>query len=178
MEAIARTVSLSRVPIVAKETGGGISRETARRLADVGVAALDTGGRGGTSFAAIEAERSRIRGDRRRSELGTALSHWGIPTAVSVAACSPILPTIAVGGVRSGLDAAKAMSLGARVVGVGRPLLECAVEGEDSLQDWFDDFCLQLRSAMFLSGASRCVDLLSVPRVILGETAQWIHQLD
>ena len=137
----------------------GLSGDVARVLKDIGVAALDVGGRGGTSFAAIEAERSRVRGDERRSELGAALADWGIPTAVSVRACSDVLPTIAVGGVRSGVDAAKAIALGAVAAGVGRPLLVCATEGEDAVLGWLDGYELQLRSAMFLSGAHRLSDL-------------------
>jgi isopentenyl-diphosphate delta-isomerase len=177
IEALEAFVKLSPVPVIAKETGGGLSGGVARLLKDIGVTVVDVGGRGGTSFAAIEAERSKARGDERRSELGAALDTWGIPTAVSVRACADTLPTIAVGGVRSGVDAAKAMALGAVAAGVGRPLLLCATEGEDAVLRWLDGFELQLRSAMFLSGARRVNDLATVERVVLGETGEWFRQL-
>lgn len=177
LKALTAFVKASPVPVIAKETGGGLSVETARALRDVGVSVLDAGGRGGTSFAAIEAERSRVRGDDRRSELGEALATWGIPTAVSVRACADVLPTIAVGGVRSGVDAAKSIALGAIAAGVGRPLLVAATEGEDAVQRWLDGFQLQLRSAMFLAGAHQVSDLTSSPRVVLGATGEWFRQL-
>ena len=177
LDALAAFVDASPVPVIAKETGAGLSLEAARKLNDIGVSALDVGGRGGTSFAAIEAERSRVRGDNRRSELGAALADWGIPTAVSVRACSDVMATIAVGGVRSGVDAAKAIALGAIAVGVGRPLLVCASEGEDAVRCWLDDFHLQLRSAMFLAGAHKVEDLSTLPRVVVGTTGEWFRQL-
>lgn len=177
LAALAAFVEVSPVPVLVKETGGGLSIEIAKMLGNVGVAALDVGGRGGTSFAAIEAERSRMRGDVQRSELGAALANWGLPTAVSVRACADVLPTIAVGGVRSGVDAAKSLALGAVAAGVGRPLLSRALEGEDSVYRWIEGFELQLRSAMFLSGAHRVSDLASLPKVITGTTREWFDQL-
>ena len=175
--ALAAAVATAAVPVIAKETGGGISAEAARILRDVGIAMIDVGGRGGTSFAAIEAERSRVRGDDRKSELGAALAGWGIPTAVSVRACHDVLPTIAVGGVRTGVDAAKSLALGAVAAGVGRPLLVSATIGADAVSTWLDSFTLQLRSAMFLSGAHRVADLPGVARVVVGATGEWFAQL-
>jgi isopentenyl-diphosphate delta-isomerase len=177
LAALAAFVKASTVPVIVKETGGGLSGQVARRLKDIGVSMLDVGGRGGTSFAAIEAERSRARGINQKNDLGNALSTWGIPTAVSVRACSQVLPTIAVGGVRSGVDAAKSIALGAVAAGVGRPLLVCATEGEDSLGRWLDGFQLQLRSAMFLAGAHDINDLASSTKVVLGSTKEWFSQL-
>jgi isopentenyl-diphosphate delta-isomerase len=176
-DALEAFVRVSPVPVIAKETGAGLSAQVARRLRDIGVSVLDVGGRGGTSFAAIEAERSRVRGDVLRSELGASLATWGIPTAVSVRACADTLPTIAVGGVRSGVDAAKALALGAVAAGVGRPLLVCASEGEDAVLRWLNGFEVQLRSAMFLSGAHRVKDLAQATRVVLGATSEWLRQL-
>lgn len=177
VKALSAFIEASTVPIIAKETGGGLSAETALTLRDIGVSVLDVGGRGGTSFAAIEAERSRVRGNDRGSVLGSELATWGIPTTVSVRACADVLPTIAVGGVRSGVDAAKAIALGAIAAGVGRPLLLAATEGEDALLRWLDGFQLQLRSAMFLAGAERVSDLMSSSRVVLGTTGEWFRGL-
>jgi isopentenyl-diphosphate delta-isomerase len=88
------------------------------------------------------------------------------------------LPVIATGGVRSGLDAARAIALGAEAVGVARPLLLAALEGYDVVAAWIEQFAAELRTAMFLTGARTLADLRRTPPVILGETAAWLRQLD
>ncbi len=176
--AIARLVRQSSVPVIAKETGAGIDGAVARRLKALGVKAVDVGGVGGTSFAAIEALRAKDRGDQARGRLGDVFRDWGIPTAVAVAGCAGRgLPIIATGGVRSGLDAAKALSLGASAVGVGRPLLQAALEGAQAIDRWLAQFALELRTATFLAGVKRARDLATYPPVITGETREWIEQL-
>lgn len=165
------------VPVIAKETGAGLSRDVALRLRDLGVQALDVGGRGGTSFAAIEARRAADAGDVIRASTGQVFAEWGIPTAASVALCSGVLPTIAVGGVRNGLDAARALSLGAVAVGVGRPLLEQAMLGADAVQDWIAAFAHQLRAAAFLAGVLSAADLRSARHFLRGATRQWLDEL-
>jgi isopentenyl-diphosphate delta-isomerase len=175
IESVARSVS---VPVIAKETGAGISASTARRLRDAGLAALDVGGRGGTSFAAIEAARARERDDPRGMLLGDLLGSWGIPTLVSVAlACRAGLPVIATGGVRSGLDAAKAIAMGATAVGVARPLLQAALEGDAALDDWIAQLRTGLTAAMYLTGSSDVAALSRRRTVVTGQTAEWIRQL-
>jgi isopentenyl-diphosphate Delta-isomerase len=177
-DALARLAQASPVPIIAKETGAGIGRATALRLADLGVRAIDVGGVGGTSFAAIEARRARDRDDHRRALLGERFVDWGLTTAVAVVAATATgLPIIATGGVRSGHDAAKALALGATLVGVGRPLLQAALRGEAAVDEWIGQFALELRTASFLTGVDKVRDLRSVPRVILGATREWISQL-
>src|SRR5581483_11237885 len=126
--AVRALTKASPVPVIAKETGAGISRAVALRLRRLGVSAIDVGGVGGTSFAAIEALRAASAGDVLRMSLGERFRDWGLPTAVAVVGASAVrLPVIATGGVRSGLDAAKALALGATAVGVGRPLLQAAL---------------------------------------------------
>jgi isopentenyl-diphosphate delta-isomerase len=177
-EALSAVASTCGVPVIAKETGAGIGRATALRLADLGVRAIDVGGVGGTSFAAIEAKRARERGDERRGLLGERFTDWGLPTAVAVVGAGATgLPIIATGGVRSGRDAAAALALGATAVGVGRPLLQAALQGADAVEDWIAQFDLELRTATFLAGATRARDLRGAPRVILGATRDWIAQL-
>ena len=78
---------------------------------------------------------------------------------------------------RSGLDAAKALSLGATAVGVGRPLLQAALEGAEAINLWLAQFALELRTATFLAGVARARDLATRPPVISGETRDWIDQL-
>ena len=136
------------------------------------------GGVGGTSFAAIEALRAQDRGDTARARLGVVFRDWGVPSAVAVVGSARSgLPVIATGGVRSGLDAAKALALGATVVGVGRPLLQAALDGSDAVDEWIGRFALELRTATFLSGATRSRDLSRHAPVVTGETREWIVQL-
>jgi isopentenyl-diphosphate delta-isomerase len=180
LDAIARLVAdlRGRVPVIVKETGAGLSPAVARRLAHAGVQALDVGGRGGTSFAAIESRRAARRGDSARARLGATFRDWGIPTAVSVSAVSPVgLPVIATGGVRSGLDAAKAIALGATLVGLARPMLLAAVAGPEQLSELLDGLLLELRTAMFLTGSASVAELRAISPVVLGETAAWLAQL-
>ena len=176
--AIRRLVRHSTVPVIAKETGAGISGSVARRLRSLGVKAIDVGGVGGTSFAAIEGMRARDRGDTARARLGEVFRDWGVPSAVAIVGSARSgLPIIATGGVRSGLDAAKALALGATAVGVGRPLLQAALKGEQACLDWLAAFELELRSAIFLSGIKRAADLSRVDAVITGRSKAWMDQL-
>lgn len=176
--ALRALVRRSPVPVIAKETGAGISRDVALRLRRLGVAAIDVGGVGGTSFAAVEAQRAEARGDARRALLGERFRDWGVPTAVAVVgAAAARLPVIATGGVRSGLDAAKALALGATAVGVGRPLLQRALEGEDAVTEWVRQFEFELRAAVFLAGLRRARDLAKAAVVVTGETRAWLDQL-
>jgi isopentenyl-diphosphate Delta-isomerase len=178
LEAIASLSDALDVPVLAKETGGGLSRSTALRLRDAGVAALDVGGSGGTSFAAVESRRAAARDDDRAAHLGELLRDWGLPTAVAVVGAGASgLRVVATGGVRSGLDAAKALALGASAVGVGLPLLRCALEGQDAVDAWIERFLEELRTVLFLTGARTPDELRSRPLVVLGRTQAWVEQL-
>jgi isopentenyl-diphosphate delta-isomerase len=166
------------VPIIAKETGAGVSRTTALRLRDLGVAALDVGGVGGTSFAAIEGLRAAAQGDERGRQLGELLRDWGVPTAVAViGATAADVPIVATGGIRSGLDAAKALAVGATLVGVARPLLQAAMEGDHAVDAWIEQFLHELRTVLFLTGSRTIAELQAKPRVMLGDTRAWLEQL-
>jgi len=177
-DALAEAVEAAGVPLIAKETGSGLSRAAALELRALGFSALDVGGSGGTSFAAIEAERAAGRGDSRGQRLGYAFRGWGIPTAASVVGARVAqLPLIATGGVRSGLDAAKAIALGADLVGVARPLLEAALESSARIDDWIEQFLEELRVAVWLAGGTRLADLRSALVVITAETRNWLDDL-
>ncbi len=177
-EALCAAVEFLTIPAIAKETGAGMSRATAAALAAMGFRALDVGGRGGTSFAAVEGYRAVSRGDARGAHLGEVYRDWGIPTAVSVVAASGAhLPVIATGGIRTGLDAAKALALGATAVGVARPLLIAALEGDASVDAWMSGFLEELRVAVFLCGSSSVGDLRAVPKVVGGWTRRWLEDL-
>ncbi len=169
--AVERAVAALDVPVLAKETGAGLDRESARQLVEVGVAALDVGGAGGTSFARVERER----GGERSSRLGEMLDSWGIPTAAAVLEARGLgVPVIATGGVRSGLDAARALALGASAVGLGRPAAEAAVQGVGPLVARLHDLCDELRTAMVLAGAMRPAELADP--VLSGATLEWARQ--
>jgi isopentenyl-diphosphate delta-isomerase len=177
-DALRAAVGSLGVPAIAKETGAGISPSAATELRAMGFRALDVGGFGGTSFAAIETARAEARGDRRRVALGLVYRDWGIPTAVSVVAAGASgLPIIATGGVRTGLDAAKALALGATLVGIGRPLLAAALKGDAAVEAWVTQFLDELRVAVFLTGGRSVSDLRSSQKVVLGETRRWIEDL-
>jgi isopentenyl-diphosphate delta-isomerase len=167
------------VPLVVKETGAGIDEKTARRLVDLGVDALDVGGSGGTSFALVERLRAERQGDAAGVHLGEMLGRWGIPTAVAVASAARAgAPVVATGGIRTGLDAAKALALGASMVGVARPILQAALAGEDEPDAWISRFLLELRAVMMLVGCRRIEELRSVPIVVGGRTRDWMETLD
>ena len=113
-------------PVIVKETGCGISAEDAKALEAAGVKAIDVGGVGGTSFAAVEYYRSTS-----PNSMGEVFWDWGIPTAVSLIETTQTvkIPVIASGGVRSGLDIAKSLALNANLASISQPVLEAAVKG-------------------------------------------------
>jgi isopentenyl-diphosphate delta-isomerase len=166
------------VPVMAKETGAGISFEQARALAAAGVAAIDVGGAGGSSMAALETFRAESRGDAQAAAIGAVFRDWGIPTPIAVVearAGAPGLPIVATGGVRSGLDAARALALGASLVALGFPFLKAASEGETALRTLLEQLLAELRVAMQLVGAATVEDLRRAPVVVSGETRAWLE---
>lgn len=166
------------VPVIAKETGAGISFEIAAKLAAIGVAAIDVGGAGGSSMAAMEAQRARDRGDGRTGAIGALYRDWGIPTPIAVVetgAAALDLPITATGGVRSGLDAARALALGATLVGMGFPFLKAAAESETAVREFLDQFLAELRVAMQLTGAASVAAMRNVPVVVTGATRDWLE---
>lgn len=165
------------VPLIAKETGGGMARPEAEQLRGLGVAALDVGGAGGTSFARIEGQRAAQANDPLHARLGELFAGWGVPTAAAVLeARATGLPLIATGGVRSGLDAARALALGATLVGVGRPLLAAALESDAAVAAWIEQFLAELRLACWLSGAATPAALAARGYVLHGRTREWATQ--
>jgi isopentenyl-diphosphate Delta-isomerase len=164
--------------VVAKETGAGMTRRTGELLRGAGVRALDVGGAGGTSFALVEARRASARGHARGAQLGQLFEGWGIPTAVSVVETAALgLPIVATGGIRSGLDAAKALALGATLVGVARPALSAALEGDAALARWLEGFLAELRVALFLTGSPTLAALRAQPRGPQDHPRLWLRQL-
>jgi len=163
------------VPLIVKETGAGVSSEDAKRLEDAGVNVLDVAGAGGTSWAAVEHYRAKDLGEDAGIRLCKTFWDWGIPSAASIAECawSSSLPLIASGGIRSGLDAAKAIALGADLVGVALPFLKAAAKGRRELQWEVEMILNELSCAMFLTGARDLEELGQVPIVATGFLADW-----
>ncbi|GAB6927608.1 type 2 isopentenyl-diphosphate Delta-isomerase [Paenibacillus sp. JCM 10914] len=153
------------VPIGVKEVGWGIDGETARRLVDIGVSFIDVAGAGGTSWSQVEKYRSK---DPVRRAAAEAFADWGNPTAACILDVRRTLPQCALigsGGLKSGVDAAKAIALGADMVGFGRGLLGSAVDSEESLDQRLAQVELELTTAMFGIGASNINELKSTQRL-------------
>ena len=175
--ALADAVAASPVPVLAKETGAGLTTEVAATLVDAGVAGLDVGGAGGTSFARIEAARAAEAGDRRGARLGAVFGDWGVPSASSVLEVRALgVPVVATGGIRHGLDAARALALGATAVGIGRLAITAAMEGVAALEDELGLLLEELRTAHVLCGARTPADLADQRPVLTGFTLEWARQ--
>ncbi|MRR31103.1 type 2 isopentenyl-diphosphate Delta-isomerase [bacterium] len=141
------------VPVIAKEVGWGISGPTARRLVEVGVAAIDVAGAGGTSWSQVEMHRLK---DPRRAAIAAAFRDWGIPTAEAIRQVHqsvPDTPIFASGGLRSGVDAAKSLALGASLAGIAGPFLKAASRSHEASSALADDILSELRICMFACGA-------------------------
>jgi len=165
------------VPVIVKETGAGISGIDARKLVEVGVSGIDVAGAGGTSWAAVEYYRAKKRGDAFGEELGRDLWDWGIPTVVALVevAQSVNVPIIASGGVRTGCDVAKSIALGASLAGFAAPVLGPSMKDSRLVREKLEYVIHQLRTVMFLVGASSIGKLKNVPVVVTGRTAEWLQ---
>lgn len=153
------------VPVIVKEVGWGISADVARQLVEAGVAAIDVAGAGGTSWSEVEKHRAASDHDRR---VAAAFADWGIPTTESllmVRAVAPDLPLFASGGIRTGIDVAKAIALGARLAGIASPALRAAAISPEALLDVLNEIIDQLRIAMFCIGAATLDALRDTPHL-------------
>jgi len=147
------------VPVIVKEVGTGISGEVAAKLAGAGVAGIDVAGAGGTCWNEIERKRTT---DTLSNRAAAAFATWGIPTADSLIIsrrAAPDLYIIASGGIRTGMDVAKAIALGADAAGIALPLLKAAVKSANAVVESLEEISAVLKIAMFCVGAS-CIDEL------------------
>ncbi|WP_066377595.1 type 2 isopentenyl-diphosphate Delta-isomerase [Anabaena sp. CA = ATCC 33047] len=159
LDKIDKLCSKLSVPVIAKEVGNGISAAMAEKLLAAGVAAIDVAGAGGTSWAKVEGERAENALQRR---LGRTFADWGIPTAeciTSIRAIAPHIPLIASGGLRHGLDVAKAIALGADIAGLAIPFLKAAVESESALQDLAEVLIAEITTVLFCTGNTTLSEL-------------------
>ena len=146
-----------KVPVLAKETGAGMTGATALALQKAGVKAIDVGGLGGTSFSAVEHHRAIDQGDALKARLGKTFWDWGVPTprALSEArAACPGLPLVATGGLESGLDALKALALGADLAGYAGHLFRAAALGRADVVAEVAALKEELKTGMFLLGVT------------------------
>ncbi|MRG86417.1 type 2 isopentenyl-diphosphate Delta-isomerase [Salinibacillus xinjiangensis] len=160
------------IPLIIKEVGFGISKESAKMLKEIGIQYIDVGGKGGTSFSVIE--------NNRRDEHLQSFNTWGIPTLISLKEVSfayPDVNLIASGGVRHGLDGVKALILGARMFGIAGPMIRTLMEdGFDSLLTKIDSIHDEIKIAMVTLGADHISKLNNSPHVLYGRTKEWIEQ--
>jgi|LSQX01.2.fsa_nt_gb isopentenyl-diphosphate delta-isomerase len=172
LEALRELCSSCRYPVIVKETGCGISWESARQIFAAGASAVDVGGLGGTSWAAVEQFRAE---NPMQRALGMHFADWGIPTAVSVSeAVRAGGPVIATGGLNSGTDIAKAMALGASMGGMALALLQPAMNGYESLSEKIKQIQTEIRVSCYLTGSRNPSELLKVRKYITGITREML----
>lgn len=151
------------VPVVVKEVGFGISEAVAKRLASIGVAGIDVAGAGGTSWSEVERCRAQ---NQATNNIAASFADWGIPTADSLLMAgrgAPGLALIASGGIRTGIDVAKCVALGADAAGMATPLLKAANSSADTVIELLQEVIGELRLAMFCIGADKLALLKNSP---------------
>ncbi|MBU4245907.1 MAG: type 2 isopentenyl-diphosphate Delta-isomerase [Nanoarchaeota archaeon] len=155
-------------PIIVKETGAGISAEVAKSIERAGAKAIDVSGLGGTNFALIESYRNGVSG----------FENWGIPTACSIIEVRGAvrIPIIASGGIRSGVDMAKSIALGADMCGAALPFLRAAVISDIAVEEKLREFIMQLKIAMILTGCKNIAELKKTKYIISGFVKEWKEQ--
>jgi len=159
LDKIDKLCSKISVPVIAKEVGNGISAAMTQKLFEAGVSAIDVAGAGGTSWAKVESERAE---NPLQRELGKTFADWGIPTAeclVEIHKLYPTIPLIASGGLRNGMDAAKAIALGADLAGLALPFLQAASRSTQSLQEIVKLLIAELTTVLFCTGNATPVAL-------------------
>lgn len=159
IEAVCKALRAQEIPVIVKEVGWGISEQAARQLVDAGVAAINVAGAGGTSWAQVEMHRAQ---DKSQARLAAAFLDWGIPTAESilqVRRAAPEIPVFASGGLRTGLEIAKCMALGATLGGMAVPFLKAAVRSVEATVQTIREVQSELQIAMFAAGAKNLREL-------------------
>ncbi|HTX55625.1 MAG TPA: type 2 isopentenyl-diphosphate Delta-isomerase [Candidatus Acidoferrales bacterium] len=157
------------VPVLVKEVGWGLSEDVVSMLFNAGVAGVDVAGAGGTSWSEVERYRTR---ENWRERVAAQFAGWGIPTAECVRVARAIAPEgliVASGGIRDGLDAAKAIALGADLVGIAGPFLRAASQGVDVARDLAREIVEVLRITMFALGIRAIDELKSTDRLVASE---------
>jgi isopentenyl-diphosphate Delta-isomerase len=172
LDTFARLARELSVPVIAKETGNGISLRAASRLREVGIAHVDVSGAGGTSWVGVET----LRADGAAREMGQRFWDWGVPTAASVVYSRRAgHQVIATGGIRSGVDVARAIALGAKLAGIARPVLQALKDGgEAGAEAYLESVERELATLLLLTGSRNLASLERAPRVVRGELNDWL----
>ena len=159
-------------PLIVKEVGNGISAEVASMLSKVPVDAIDVAGAGGTSFIRIES----LRGGN--VDVADVFKGWGIPTAVSICEVRSVFEGLvfASGGIRNGLDGAKAIAVGADAFSMSRPMLLSALNGYDAVRQALEKIFREFKIAMFLTGSHNVEGLKKAPLVVGPTILLWLIQ--
>jgi isopentenyl-diphosphate delta-isomerase len=193
LAAIERLVARLRVPVMVKETGSGLNRETAVRLRQAGVRHIDVAGAGGTSWVGVEVERRssppQVRGTRatpkakakaveRSGHPAGPFLAWGIPTAASLLEVRNLeLEVVASGGIRTGLDIAKSLALGATLAGLAAPLIRAwFAGGGEAVREHLRNLLTELRTALLLTGCATVAEARTAPFVLTGPLRDWMEQ--
>lgn len=156
-------------PVIGKEVGTGISREVAQILKGAKVKAIDVGGYGGTNWMVVDALRSGMEYD--------TFANWGIPTSISILESQVGVPIIATGGLRTGVDVAKSIALGADLCGMALPFLRVLKrDGPEGLGKFIDRIHRELKLVMFLTGSKNIEDLKRAKYVLTGKVKNWVEQ--
>ncbi len=164
LDAVRQVVKRSSVPVIAKEVGFGIGADVARQLLSAGVQAIDVAGQGGTNFADVELARNST---PAAQELGRAFAGWGLDTVTCLRQISHHrleCAVVASGGIRHGVDAAKAIALGATIVAQAGPVLQAALQSTDAVLDHFATLTDTIRAACLLTGSRSLAEL---PKAVL-----------
>lgn len=178
LDSISEVCSSIKIPVIVKETGAGISHFVAEKLVKAGVSAIDTGGVGGTSWSGVEVYRAKKEGNELLEDLGKLFWDWGIPTPVSIVECKDLgVPIIASGGVRTGLDIAKSIPLGAGLCSTALPFIRSALKGPDEVIKSVNRMDEELKITMFLCGCKSIKELKKAQIVIFGKTKEMITQM-
>jgi len=172
LELLSTLVAQLDLPVVAKETGCGLSRGMGQLIAQTGVTTVDVSGAGGTSWVAVEAHRVE---DPDRKAVAEALWDWGIPTGASVAQLAGLgLEVIATGGLRTGLDVARAVALGAHAGGLAAPVLRAQRQGGfEGVLEFLRRLVLTTRSIMLLTGSRTVADLQRADKIVTEPLRSW-----
>ncbi|MDT7889261.1 MAG: type 2 isopentenyl-diphosphate Delta-isomerase [Desulfurococcales archaeon] len=168
-------VSILEKPVIIKETGCGLSLETVEDLRKIGIKIIDVSGYGGTNWVLVEKYRAQRKGEELKALIASDLSLWGIPTAASIIEAryaAPEFTIIGSGGIRTSIDAAKALALGADLVGIAKPALEAYYSGR--LRTYLKSLIHGIKAILFLTGSRNITELRQKPLVITGKLREWM----
>lgn len=179
LKTLSKIIDYLEIPVIVKETGSGISKEVAQALIQIGIKYIDVSGSGGISWAGIEYFRSKQNGNNDNVNLGKLFWDWGIPTAASIYEVHSLSNTdlniIGSGGLRTGLDIAKSISIGADFVSLAKPFLVACNNGKKNLDLFIKQLFQELQTSMFLTGNQTIEGLKHTPKIVIPPLKDWLE---